>query len=87
LVTNIGFGTPKSKLIRKTGVTAMVTPVSYPFRWLFLSSKHCFLCEFSRHFRITNNAAFCLTPHQSAWRLTVSPQGEAVGGASIKPSP
>ena len=56
-----------------------VTPVSYPFRWLLLSSKHCFLCRSSCHSKKYNNALFCLTPHQSALRLTASPQGEALG--------
>ena len=75
-MASIGF-CPKNP-IDKTGVTTAVTPVSYPFRWLLLSSKHCFLCGSSRHSKKYNNAVFCLTPHQSALRLTASPQGEAL---------
>ena len=78
VISSIGFCTPKSERQNRRDHFA-VTPVSYPFRWLLLSSKHCFLCRSSCHSKKYNNALFCLTPHQSALRLTASPQGEALG--------
>ena len=39
LITSIGFCTPKSKQIRKTGVAIMVTPVSCPFELVIATSK------------------------------------------------
>ena len=60
-------------------MTVAVTPVSYPFRWLLFRSKHRFCVVPYGHSTKYNNAALCLTPHQSALRLTASPQGEALG--------